>query len=210
MMQCISCGTALSSAFKYAFAQNICPACGGAILDEESLALIEDISTTLSSEATLRAETAHKLATSLVARYKVSLREEAVGIPAAQPQKPVAQPKVAPPSAAQQVAKAAPAAPQVEEDPNVISAKDFDGVSEAERDAIMADVVSKKYNMVDGVSAGAVADSSPSGEEFDMLQGQFVGENDENPVLEQERMMRLQKQRQALSGGRKSSFTRSG
>lgn len=212
-MQCISCKTPLSPAFKHAFSQNICPACGGPILDEESLAIIEDVSKTLSSEATLRSETSDKLAMTLVARYDISLRKDY-----SETAKPVAakkEPKIAPPSVAQQVAK--------QKDANIVSAEAIaqaeaaaeaagKKITDAEREAIMADVVSKHYGMVDGVTAASLKGEQEDQEEFDqsLLQGSSFSDSEESPILEQERILRLQKQQQALRGGGKSAFRRSG
>lgn len=209
-MNCISCGVEVSPAFKHAFSQNICPACGESLIDEESLALIEDLGATLSSEATLRAETAHKLAVALVARYEIQMRGNTPIVRA-----PRAQPAATPPmrvakSATQQLIKES-AAPE----PNIMTAEQLQQAGESgeisnnERDAIMADVVSKRYGMVDQITAEGI--KGFEGEELpsDILEGSLFSEGAKVPILEQERLLRLQKQQQALMTGGKNSFRRS-
>lgn len=195
-MNCISCGVDVSPSFKHAFSQNICPACGGSLIDEESLALIEDLETTISSEATLRVETAHKLAIALIAKYDVQIRDGAVkSVPKRQQNIKIAQ------SSTKKL---------IEENNKIMNEEQLkrianDGeISDAEREEIMADVVSKKYGMVDQLSA-----QSLKGDEFNELQGLNFSDSDEVPILEKERMLRLQKQQQALNGGKESSFRRS-
>jgi len=83
-MQCITCKVEILPAFKHAVAKNECPACGGQILDEESLALIEDVERTISSEIALREGTANKLAIALVTRYDMVMKggQQQVSVPA--------------------------------------------------------------------------------------------------------------------------------
>lgn len=200
-MKCISCNTTLSPAFKHALTQNVCPACGGPILDEESLALIEDVRGVVAAEAHIREETAHRLAMAIISRYDLSIRENAeLVVPKKQVRTHSAPIKTAPPSAAQQVSK---------KQEGVISAEEIErrGLSDKEREAIMTDAISKHYNMMDGLTDGA-AQAEENSENFDLLQGALVGESEENPILERERLMRLKKQQAALSGG-SGSFRRS-
>jgi Zn-finger nucleic acid-binding protein len=58
-MLCATCGFEVLSSFKHAIARNECPACGGQIMDEESLAVIEDVGRTILESAAVREETAH-------------------------------------------------------------------------------------------------------------------------------------------------------
>jgi Zn-finger nucleic acid-binding protein len=71
-MKCTNCKIEISPEFKYAMAKNECPACGNQLLDESSLAIIEDIKATILSEANIREETAQKLAMSIVSKYSIS------------------------------------------------------------------------------------------------------------------------------------------
>jgi len=200
-MNCISCGIEVSPSFKHAFSQNICPACGGSLIDEESLALIEDLGTTLSSEAALRAETAHKLAVALVARYDIQIRGNQPVRRAAPVQQPAQQaPVKMAHSATQQLIKSQ------EQQPNIITAEELqkigeqESITEHEREAMMADAVSKRYNLVDQIASEGLkmdAGDIPDG----VFDGNPFSEGDEVPILEQERLMRLQKQQQAMSGG---------
>lgn len=203
-MNCVSCGIEVSPSFKHAFTQNICPACGGSLIDEESLALIEDLEGTLVSEATLRAETAHKLAVALVAKYDIGLRGEYRPVA----RKPVAQnaPAQTKPSVMQQLTKKT-------KEPEVMTAEQLqkiaedEEISEAEREAIMADAVSRRYGLVDQITAEGLRSGD---EDFSELTGEHVfSDSQEIPILERERMLRLQKQQQALRTGGKNSFTRS-
>lgn len=212
-MNCISCGTEISPSFKHAFAQNVCPACGGPIIDEESLALIEDVGATLSSEAALRADTAHKLAVALVTRYDIQLRgsQPAVVRQASRQQRPAAP---AQPSHTQKLIQEA----QGVQEPNIVSPEELQkmaeqGISEAEKEAMMADAVSRKYNLVDQfVSEGTKNNGIfiPEDDDLPALQGQPFSEGAEVPILEKERLLRLQKQQQAMhGGGGRGSFRRS-
>lgn len=205
-MLCATCKTELSPAFKHAFEKNVCPACGGEIMDEESLALIEDISHTMTSAVTLRDETAQKLAMVLMARYDIGLRAEAATMPAVSARANVparSTHKVAPPSAAQQISKTAG---------NVITAEEInaEGISDAEREAIMADAVSKRYGMMDQISAASIGDDDGlEGPDIDIDPNTSpFAEGADNPVLEKERLIRLQKQQAAMRSG-SGAFRRS-
>lgn len=220
-MNCISCGIEVSPSFKHAFSQNMCPACGGPLIDEESLALIEDVGAALSAEATLRPDTARKLAVAIVARYDIQIRGGSPQV-AQRPVAPMpspqhvaqtppasvhASPQAAPPSIAQQLLKD-------QSSEGVISASDLqriseDGISDAERESIMADVVSKKYGLVDQIAASDIGST-----ENDLTDGNLLNESSFSgggavPILEQERLLRMQKQQSAMSGGG-GAFRRSG
>lgn len=209
-MQCATCKSEISSTFKHAIAINECPACGGQIMDEETMALIEDVERTISSEVTLREGTAQKLAMAIVAKYDLSMRGDVEHVPAPSriPVQP-RQPKVAPPSAAQKVAKK-------KEDIVNISDLDEQDISEAEREEIMAEVIRKKFNMVDQATAVMVDDdvvgveespaAKPMSAEAKQMTGALFG--GAGGVLEEERMLRLAKQQKALNSGG-GSFRRS-
>jgi len=152
-MLCATCKTEISSAFKHAMAQNTCPACGGAIMDEETLALIENMKVTIASEAKLRDETTHKLAMAILAQYNVTFRDNVqqnqyvIRTPVAAPAMEQI-PKIAPPSAMKKVEARTS---------DVIKADELipDGISEDERERIMEEVVRKRYAVVDQVQSTA-------------------------------------------------------
>jgi len=198
-MHCTSCKTVILPAFKHAVATNQCPACGGQIMDEESLALIDDVRQTISSEATVREETAQKLATALVLKYKMILPEESIAT--SDDRKPkVVKHKIAKPSIAQQV---------MEESQDVVRVSELvdDGVSEGERERIMEEAVRKRYAMVDGIqdSGSSFPSDDPS---YDGSTESIFSEGSKNPLLERERLARLAKQKQAMEGGGSGGFRR--
>lgn len=199
-MYCAGCKTEILSEFKHALSSNICPACGGDIMDEESLVLIEDVRKTIMSEATVRDETARKLATSLVLKYNMTITEET--LVSKKREGGASKPKIAPPSVAQQVMKDSEGVMEVSE-------LDNDEVTDAERERIMEEAVRKRYNMVDGIqsAAGDFPGDDPS---YDSSEDSIFSEGAANPLLERERLVRLQKQKQAMEGGSGGSFRRSG
>ena len=203
-MKCATCKSDILPIFKHAISINECPACGGQIMDEETLAIIEDIENTISSEVTLRDGTAQKLAMSIVAKYDIVLRGEMDPVKTS-----IRQQKIAPPSIAQQLSK------REKEPKNIISVSELDSdkISEEERERIMEDVIRKKFNMVDQ----ATLDSNNDEDSFDMLEedlpvGNLPPITSTNSmskalfgapggVLEEERLLRLAKQQQALGSG---------
>lgn len=211
-MQCRSCGTPILATFKHAIAQNICPACGGQIMDEESLALIEDVGNTIRNEAAVRGETAHNLAVALVARYDITLRNneqmsqmpvQRVPAQSTSPQstaqQPVTQHKVAPPSAMKQAMTQ-----------DVMSAPEMpDGISERERERMLEEAVRSRYNMVDQIQADTMTNEDFADEQALVPAEESVfSEGTPNPILERERLARLAKQQQAMNGGGQGVFRR--
>lgn len=192
-MDCRSCGTPILPSFKHAIAQNECPACGGQILDEESLALIEDIENTIRGEATVREETAHHLATIIVSKYNIGMGADQSNT--AQPSQPVktsklaVPPKIAPPSAMKRAEQEQIISPQIPE-----------GISDSEREKICEEAIRAKYNMVDQIQADVVKNGMFD-EEQPIQDNAIFPEGAENPILEQERLARLAKQQRAMNGG---------
>jgi len=209
-MQCRSCGTSILTAFKHAMAQNECPACGGQIMDEESLALIENIEITILNEAAVREETAHQLAMALVTRYDVTIRDtdqlpqvaaQQVGMmPKTQKSTPH---KIAPPSKMKQA---------IQQGDNLIQASEIpEGISDRERDEIFEEAVRKKYNIVDQVQGDVLTNGDfEETQESAPTQDSVFSEGADNPILERERIARLAKQQQAMNGGGQGLFRRSG
>jgi hypothetical protein len=201
-MQCVTCKAEISSVFRYAIVKNECPACGGSIMDEESLAIIEHLKHTLSNVATLRDETVQGLAMTLFSTYEISLRNDV------RPASVVVQPiieqprqdvKIAPSSTMNKILK------KGANKENIVMAEEVlqEGISDAERDEIMEEAVKKRYCMVESVQMDL-----PSEDNHDNTVTAMVGQNDSvfsegnvNPILEQDRLARLAKQRQAIEGG---------
>jgi Zn-finger nucleic acid-binding protein len=213
-MNCISCGVEVSPAFKHALSQNVCPACGGALIDEESLALIEDLGSVLTSEATLRQETAHKLAIALVSRYEIQLRGQGANLPTVNRARPSAPIKMASGSTKKLIEDYSEDKPG-----KIITTNELQkiaeeaSISDMEREAIMADAVSKHYNMIDQTVASTIVkgESNPLlNGDLASLNGSIFSEGQEVPILERERLLRLQKQQGALRSGGKNSFSRGG
>ncbi len=206
-MQCISCGSDILSSFKHAMARNECPCCGGNIMDEESMALIEDVGRTILAEATVREDTAHKIALAIVAKYNLTLDlvRETVTTNTVSHNSLKSPFKVAPPSTMKK-------AMQQETGSEVVSPRIPEGISDLEREQIMENAVRKKYQMVDQLQVEAAEifpESSFEGEEMPSVDSIF-SEGARSPILEKERVARLTKQRMAIEGGGEGSFRRSG
>ena len=207
-MLCTSCNTEISPTFKHAISQNMCPACGGSIMDEEALGLLEDIKSTISNEAKLRDETVHKLAMALFSKYNISPNGAEVNFIQQKPVVKKVQPtnvineeediKIAPPSDIR----------KIEENVSVVKAEEVmvEGISEKERERIMEQAIREKYAIVDQIQSNSTdifddENSQPSGDS--------LFSEDVNPILEQNRLARLAKQKQAMKSGT-GAFRRSG
>jgi hypothetical protein len=193
-MECRSCGIEIQSTFKVAIAKNECPACGNSILDEESLALIEDIENTIRSEAAVREETARNLATIIVSKYNISFSNE----PGVQLEK-----KPVPKQAVEPQHKVAPPSPMKQamsnEQANIVKVSETDGMTDEEREKIMEEAIREKFNMVDSIQADTIMnddfdEETPNGDAL-------FSEGGAQPLLERERIARLKKQQQAMNGG---------
>lgn len=203
-MQCTNCKTELSFSFKHAFSRNECPACGKEIMDEESLALLEDMKGFLLSEATIREETAHKLAMSLIAKYSISLRDGFV----VQPReiKDVREIKeenikiALPSSISKHVKPVAAKAQSV----GVVTAEQLmvEGITEQERERIADEAIREKYAMVDSMQATSF-DNLDANVDVDFNQGELsvFTEGSESMTLEQDRRARLMSQQNVIQGG---------
>lgn len=238
-MKCVSCGSEIMASFKHAIIKNECPCCGGPIMDEEMMVLIEDVMRTILNEAAVREETAKKLAMTIVARYNLSMKDGAERI-VSQPmpmqqtsqrqqvRAPMPSPqdnekiKIAAPSAYQQII-----APE-EEMSNNASILEMSRIlgnqelSAAERERILEEAVKEKYNMVDQttIDSNFIDDGDmddiplipnmqrQTNQVVDKKLSAALSEAGTNPVLEQERLVRLARQQQALKSGG-GSFRRS-
>ena len=207
-MLCTSCNTEISPIFKHAISQNMCPACGGSIMDEEALGLLEDIKSTISNEAKLRDETVHKLAMALFSKYNISPNGTEINFIQQKPIVRKVQPtnvineeediKIAPPSDIR----------KIEENVSVVKAEEVmvEGISEKERERIMEQAIREKYAIVDQIQSNStdIFDDENSQPSNDSLFSEDV-----NPILEQNRLARLAKQKQAMKSGT-GAFRRSG
>ena len=204
-MKCINCDVEVSSSFKHAIASNICPACGKELCDEEMLALIDMMIDTFMTEATLREETARKLAVAVISQYNVSIPDgpraklrQSISI--REPEETEEHIKVAPPTTAQVAFKK-----KAKQSEGIITAEQIEeSISSTERKKMMEEAVKDKYNMVDGVqaSSGFIGEPAPT-------TGDDIFTEGNNPLLEQERQARLIKQQHAMTTGG-GSFRRSG
>lgn len=200
-MQCTNCKTELSFSFKHAFSRNECPACGKEIMDEESLALLEDMKGFLLSEATIREETAHKLAMSLIAKYSISLRDGFVAQPREAKDAREENIKIALPSTISKQIRPAPTKAPVA---GVVTAEQLmvEGISDSERERIADEAIREKYAMVDSMQATSF-DSLDANVDVDFNQGELsvFTEGSESMTLEQDRRARLMSQQNVINGG---------
>ena len=219
-MQCGSCGAPILATFKHALARNECPACGGPIFGEEYLALIEDISNTIRGEAAVREDTANQLAMALVAKYDISMKEgrqiEHHKQPVSAVNTGVSVPnehKIAPPSTMRRAMQQ-----NIAQSPTQNAAQNVlptpvvpEGISDTERDKIFEDAIREKYSMVDQIQADAMVSgaSEEEGAEVPPVGSSPFSEGAVSPILEQERLARLAKQQNAMSGGGEGVFRRS-
>lgn len=185
-MECFSCKTEILASFKHAFVKNECPACGGKIMAEEKLALISDVENTIMAEIgeELKEESRKKIATILVAKYM----DDGKKVVLAQSKEEI---KIAKPSI---IAKQAEIA----------------GITDQERDKIFTEAVNEKYNMATLAIGMDKPKQNPQIEEREKTEFDAMFNND-GGILEQERVLRLMKQKSVIEGGGagKNSFRRS-
>lgn len=206
-MKCTNCGSDINPEFKHAISKNECPACGGQIMDEETMALIEDMENTILNEAAVRSETARSLAMTLVARYDMALR---TGVERVMARQPIVRSE---PHQSEQIkiansstVKRAMSKDPTEEEIVRLSELMSEEVSENEREEIMAEVVKEKMNMVESsvfpeeLATASVSQSQPQSTEADAMANALFG-NKSSGVLEEERMLRLAKQQKAIQSG---------
>ena len=161
-MLCASCKTEIPLVFKYAITKNECPSCGKTLMDEETLAMIEDVSNTISQEVLLRGETLNKIALSIVTKYdlsgKVIKKEMEVKETVEENKEEDIKYKIAPPSIAKQaeedlIVNKKNKIKEHTNDENIVELSSIsDKISNEERENIMEQVVKERYNMVDGIN----------------------------------------------------------
>jgi len=130
-MKCMSCGIEVPSTFRFAIEKNECPSCGKSIMGEEALVLLGQLEETIKINATVRDETAKKLALVLLSEYEIQSNK---------------QPKVEQPKVEQPKVKANPAPAQKQE---VIITEEEDEITDEERDRMMEEAIKERYQTMD-------------------------------------------------------------
>jgi hypothetical protein len=214
-MNCAVCGFEVPPAAKYAIENNLCPACGKQIMNENTLSLIKDIEKKIAVEVKLCEKTSKKLAMLLVTNYNVNfggvvehvdtiIKTEELLVEEQPVEQQVEQVKVAPPSQAQQAEKASV-------DDGIIKAADL--IDEQERERIFAEAIAGRYTDVsftDSVVEGSEESDDEDIAEFvaqgDLdprdkakITGNIFTEGSEIPVLEKIRLAK--KARDSKQGG---------
>lgn len=197
-MYCASCETEIPAAFGHAIRANECPACGNSIMDEESLALLEDLKDSISGEAAVRSETAERLAFMLVTTYEISPRR-----PLSQRERPSGRKP-----------RQKPLRRKTDDDSSIVKMADlsdpYSPISDEERDQILKERLEARYGTAmidDGKSSAKSKKLSP---EYQRLvagaEGAFSDSQLANsPVLEEQRIARLARQQANLTHGAPSA-----
>lgn len=186
-MDCASCGTQIPASFGHAIKKNECPACGNVLMDEESMALIEELRGFILETVKVREETADTLAMALITTYDIGGRGGAQKPLSKRTPAPTAKPKVAPQKKGEEEEMSA--------DDGIVKGSDlFDPnnpLSSEERDRIIQERVEEqlmKQAMIPSKVATRVV--SPAGGGRTLSDREMA----ESPVLEAQRLMRLQRQ----------------
>jgi len=203
-MECASCGASIPTAFGHAIRKNECPACGQAIMDEEALALLDDLRACVSSAVRLRDEAVERVALAVIASYDI--------VPKGSRQQPVSRPAAA---AVRQQPKAQPV--RYEDEGSVVGEEELEGgivqtadlfdpnnpISDAERERIMAERVAARYQMIPQEQATTTPDALRARVQHAMSGGKPMSDAEllNNPVLEQQRLVRLQRQEANIAAG---------
>lgn len=196
-MYCASCETEIPATFSHALRANECPACGSSIMDEESLALMEDLKDSISGEAAVRPETAERLAFMLVTTYEVS------------PRRPLSQ-RERPPAKRPRPKRISRGG----DDESIVKMSDLadsdSPISDEERDQILKERLEARYGAVmtqDGKGAAKSKQLSPEYQRLVAGASQAFSDSElvNNPLLEQKRLERLARQQANLSHGAPSA-----
>jgi hypothetical protein len=187
-MKCASCEAQVPALFGHAIRKNECPACGSALMDEESMALVEELRGFILQTVKVREETADILALALIAAYEISGRDGA-----AQPFPLTSKRVPAKPQTKVEKAKGVPFEDDAAEagDGGIVKASDlFDSnnpISAAERDEILQERIETRLiaqNMIPSKVATRVSGGTVMNDR----------ELAESPILEAQRLRRLQTQ----------------
>lgn len=189
-MRCLSCNSEIQFVFKHAIAKNECPCCGKQIMDENTLSVVLDVENTILEEVQIGEEEAKKLATILVAKYLFN----APGV--AHENIDEGEIKISQSSSFKQIGQISP---EIIETSKLLENREL---TELEKEALLEQAVMEKYNMV---SQSITSDSFDKEEEIDNIS---ISKNemsnifdDQNSILEQERIARLMKQKQVINSG---------
>lgn len=197
-MLCISCSFEIPAGARFALEQNQCPACGNQILDEETLAIIEDIENTIASEVKLREDTVKKIAILLVSKYNLGLDSSQ------QTQKPVSRTQPKPKTEVPLKVAPASVAKQLKENTQgIIKADDL--MSELDREKILSEQAGKFYE-TEFVEDVSIDDGEQVNHQFPPEQvSALFAEGAQNPVLEKMRQAKMSKDRAGRGFFRRSS-----
>jgi predicted RNA-binding Zn-ribbon protein involved in translation (DUF1610 family) len=202
-MECTSCGTDIPASFSHAIRKNECPACGQFIMDEEALALLGDLQNCIASVVRLRDEAVERIALAVIASYKMTAKT------APQPQPARSRPSQ------QKLAARRPAPARYEDEGEPVSEEELEQgiiptadlvdpsnpISESERERIMEERVAMRYQMIPQERATTTPDALRA--RVAMSPGKVLSDSElaDNPVLEQQRLLRLQKQETNMAAG---------
>lgn len=187
-MKCASCEAQVPASFGHAIRKNECPACGSVLMDEESMALVEELRGFVLRTVKVREETADTLALALIAAYEISGRDGIV--------QPLPLTSKSAPTKPQTKAERAKEVPFEDEDAEagdggIVKASDLfnldNPISAAERDEILQERIETRLiaqNMIPSKVATRVSGGTAMNDR----------ELAENPVLEAQRLRRLQTQ----------------
>lgn len=192
-MNCASCGAQIPASFGHAIRKNECPACGSVLMDEESMALIEELRVFVLNTVKVREETADTLAMALIAAYEIRPIDGAA-------EKPTG--KRPPGRAAPRTGTAVQRTEGDDEtagDGGIVKASDlFDAsspISATERDEILKERIENRL-IAQAMIPSQVATRSP-GTARQLSDRELA----ESPVLEAQRLSRLQKQEARADAG---------
>lgn len=216
-MECASCRSDIPALFGHAIRKNECPVCGQEIMDEESLILLDELRVSIGSAARLREDTIERIALALLMGYDIAPKSESVPAVARQRTRPTSAPDSPPPqqrvSARQQqppqpVSRAQAAAAEEgisEEDVEngIMPVADLanPNLSDEERARIMEERVAARFNMTPSSHAATTPDALKA--RLQMGGGGAMKDLDllNNPVLEAQRLARLQRQEANMAAG---------
>lgn len=213
-MDCASCGSDIPAAFSHAIRKNECPACGQAIMDEEALALLDDLRGCVSSAVRLRDESVERIALAVLASYDLAPKSERPPLAAPRPQQaqqrqhvPTQRPQQAPakPMTRAQVAAMEEGISEEDLEDGIVQVADLadPSFSEEERAAIMEERVAAKFQMTPASRASTTPEAlqarvaRPVGQQGHMSDSELLN----NPVLEAQRLQRLQRQEANMAAG---------
>ena len=220
-MECASCGSSIPPSFGHAIRKNECPACGQAIMDEEALALLDDLRACVFSAVRLRDEAIERVALAVITSYDIAPKR---------PRQPQAAPRSQAPPVRQHQQQQQQQAPltqaqqaRYEEEGDIVGEDELAGgiiqtadlvdpdnpISDEERERIMEERISAHYQMIPQNQAtttpeaarARVAAARPMGAGASPMSD---SELLDNPVLEQQRILRIQRQEANIAAGMSS------